>query len=287
MAANASSWNPKPNMKKILLDILTYAALVIIIFCVDLPFISMFGTALKGRSEALSSPALFPAEWKFDSFGQVLTGTTFGNNIFNSAVVAVTVTVCCIMFAVCAGYAISRFRGVVFNFYSVFVLLLQMFPGTLMMIPLFVIFKNLNMVDTLYSVMFAYTTLNLPFSIWMTKGFFDTIPIDIEEAAQIDGCNQFSGFLRVVLPISMPGISTVGIFTFINAWGEYTLASIFLRSDSIGTLTIGLQKFVLQYTSDWPALMAASCIATIPTLIFLLVAQKYLIQGMSAGAVKG
>lgn len=282
-------YRARPTKKKITLDILTYVALILIVLCVDLPFISMFGTALKGRSEALSSLELIPklSEWKFDSFIQVMTGTRFGFNMLNSAIVSVTVTVFCIAFAVCAGYALSRFKGKIFNLYGIFVLLLQMFPAVLMMIPLFVIFKSLNLVDKLPSVMLAYTSLNLPFSIWMTKGFFDSIPVDIEEAAHIDGCNQFMGFLRVVLPISLPGVSTVGIFTFINAWGEYTFASIFLRSDNVHTLTIGLQQFVLQYTSDWPALMAASCIATIPTLIFLLVAQKYLIQGMAAGAVKG
>lgn len=275
------------NYKKISLDILTYMALIFIVLIIDLPFISMFGTALKGRSEALSSLALIPKEWKFDAFLQVLTKTSFPYNMLNSVIVSISVTAACIVIAVCTGYALSRFRGKIFTFYGVFVLLLQMFPSTLMLIPLFVIFKSLNVVDTLVSVMLAYTALNLPFSIWMTKGFFDSIPIDIEEAAHIDGCNQFTGFIRVVLPISMPGVSTVGIFTFINAWGEYTFASIFLRSDKVHTLTIGLQQFVLQYTSDWPSLMAASCVATVPTLIFLLVAQKYLIRGMSAGAVKG
>lgn len=283
----SKGYKPKANKKKITLDILTYAALIIIVFLVNLPFISMLGTAFKGKSEALSSTALFPSELKFDSFIRVLTKTSFPLNILNSAIVSITVTVCCIALAVCAGYAISRFRGTVFNLYGIFVLLLQMFPAMLMLIPLFVIFNSLHLVDTIYSVMIAYTATNLPFSIWMTKGFFDTIPFDIEEAAMMDGCTQFKAFIKVVLPISMPGVSTVGIFTFINAWGEYTLASIFLRTDQVQTMTIGLQKFVMQFTSDWPALMAASSVATVPTLIFLLVAQKYLIQGMAAGAVKG
>lgn len=282
----SKKFRQKVNKKKVTLDVLTYAALIIIVFLVNLPFISMLGTAFKGKSEALSSTALFPSELKFDSFIRVLTKTSFPVNILNSAIVSVTVTVCCIALAVCAGYAISRFRGTVFNLYGIFVLL-QMFPAMLMLIPLFVIFNSLHLVDTIYSVMIAYTAINLPFSIWMTKGFFDTIPFDIEEAAMMDGCNQFTAFLRVVLPISMPGISTVGIFTFINAWGEYTLASIFLRTDGVQTMTIGLQKFVMQFTSDWPALMAASSVATVPTLIFLLIAQKYLIKGMAAGAVKG
>jgi ABC-type glycerol-3-phosphate transport system permease component len=165
--------------------------------------------------------------------------------------------------------------------------MLQLFPAILLLIPLFVIFTALNLVDTLLGCILAYTTTNLAFSIWMIKGFMDSIPFDLEEAGMIDGCTQFMAFLRIIIPVSMPGISTVGIFTFINSWGEYTLASILLRSDKNITLTLGLQKFVLQFTADWPALMTASTIATIPTILFLAFAQKYLVRGMSAGAVKG
>ena len=192
----SKKFRQKVNKKKVTLDVLTYAALIIIVFLVNLPFISMLGTAFKGKSEALSSTALFPSELKFDSFIRVLTKTSFPVNILNSAIVSVTVTVCCIALAVCAGYAISRFRGTVFNLYGIFVLLLQMFPAMLMLIPLFVIFNSLHLVDTIYSVMIAYTAINLPFSIWMTKGFFDTIPFDIEEAAMMDGCNQFTAFFK-------------------------------------------------------------------------------------------
>jgi len=129
--------------------------------------------------------------------------------------------------------------------------------------------------------------MNLAFSIWMLKGFFDTLPQELEQAAMVDGCTRFGAWLRIVIPISLPGIGTVAIFTFINSWNEYTLASIFLRRDEVQTMTVGLQKFVLQFSSDWPLLMSASAMATLPTIIFLIFAQKLLIQGMTAGAVKG
>ena len=265
----------------------TYLALIIIILIVDLPFFQMFSVSFKTRNEALTSSKFLPQQINLNNLLMVWGSTDFPRNILNSIIVSISTTICCIIIAVIAGYALSRFRGKVFSGYSILLLLLQLFPGFLLLIPLFVIFTSLGLVDTLFSCILAYTTINLAFSIWMIKGFMDTIPFDLEEAGMIDGCTQFSAFMRIVVPISMPGISTVGIFTFINSWGEYTLASILLRSDQNITLTLGLQKFVMQFTSDWPSLMTASSIATIPTILFLVFAQKYLIRGMSAGAVKG
>lgn len=264
------------------------ALLVVTAFILNIPTLSMFGTALKSRSTALMDTRLFapPGEWSLDSL-QYVFAANFGQNILNSVYVSIGVTLSCIVVAALAGYSLSRYKGKAFGIYGICMLILQMFPIMLLLIPLFKIFTGLGLVDSLLSIYFSYLTINLPFSIWMLRGFFDTIPFELEEAAQIDGCSQFGAFVRTVIPLSMPGISTVAIFTFINCWNEYTLASIFLRDNRLFTLTLGLQKFVQQYTSDWSALAAASAIATIPTLVFLLVAQKYLIQGMTAGAVKG
>jgi len=266
---------------------LTYFALIVSIFLVDLPFFQMFSVSFKNRNEALTSGKFFPEKMSLSNLMIVWSRTDFPRNLLNSLIVALATTFFCIVIAVIAGYALSRFRGKVFSGYAILLLLLQLFPGFLLLIPLFVIFTTLGLVDTLIACILAYTTINMAFSIWMVKGFMDTIPFDLEEAGMIDGCTQFSAFMRLVMPISMPGISTVGIFTFINSWGEYTLASILLRSDQNITLTLGLQKFVQQYTTDWPSLMTAASIATIPTIMFLIFAQKYLIRGMAAGAVKG
>jgi ABC-type glycerol-3-phosphate transport system permease component len=275
------------NSRKHIKNILTYFALILIIIVVDLPFFQMVSVSFKTRQEALGSSKFFPERISFNNIIMVWTHTDFPRNVLNSGIVAVCTTACCIIIAVIAGYALSRFRGRIFSGYAILLLLLQLFPSILLLIPLFVIFTSLGLVDTLFACVLAYTTSNLAFSIWMVKGFMDSIPFDLEEAGMIDGCNQLTAFLKIIVPISMPGISTVGIFTFINSWGEYTLASILLRSDKNITLTLGLQKFVLQFTSDWPSLMTASTIATLPTILFLVFAQKYLIRGMSAGAVKG
>lgn len=265
----------------------TYVALVLLVLFIDLPFIQMMMTALKSKAEVMTSTSFFPKQWSFETFGRVLLRTDFGKNMLNSFKIAMTVTLLCILFAVMAGYAISRFRGRVFSAYTTFMLILQLFPGVLMLIPLFIIFTKLKLVDTHTAAVIAFTTSNLPFSIWLLKGFFDTISFDIEQAGMIDGCSQFKTFYKLVLPISMPGVSTVAIFTFINAWGEFTVASILVRSDRLATVTIGLQKFIQQYTQDWPGLMAAATLCSLPTLLFLMIAQKYLVQGMGAGSVKG
>ena len=268
-------------------DAYTYVILIIMVLLINLPFLQMIVTSFKTKNEAMTSTAFFPQTLSLDSFKTVLFNTNFLSNMLNSFKIASIVTFLCIVFSVMAGYAISRFRGKVFSFYTTMMLLLQLFPGVLMLIPLFVIFRNMGLVDTHLSLILSYTTGNLAFSIWLIKGFFDAIPTDMEQAGMIDGCSQFQAFLRLVLPVSIPGISTVAIFTFINSWGEFMVASVLLRSANLHTITLGLQQFVMQYGTDWTSLMAASTICSIPTLIFLLVAQKYLIQGVSAGSVKG
>ena len=264
-----------------------YLALIIIVIFIDFPFFQMFSMSFKSKMEIYESLDLLPRKISFENISYIWNKTGFALSVYNSAVVSLTSMFCCIIVAVIAGYALSRFRGKTFSVFSVFLLMLQMFPLILLLIPMFIIFSRLRLVDTLFSVVVAYTTRNLAFSIWMIKGFMDSIPFDLEEAAMIDGCNQFQALLRIIIPISMPGISTVGIFAFINSWGEFMLASILVRSESNNTISLGLRKFMLEFSVDWPLLMTASTMATIPTLFFLVFAQKYLIRGMAAGAVKG
>jgi ABC-type glycerol-3-phosphate transport system permease component len=282
-------WKIKRHGRTIIKDTTTHITLTILVFCLNLPFFSMLGTAMKGRTKALSTISLFPKpnEIDFSAFQSVLFHTNFPINIRNSLIVAFTVMLSCIVIASMAGYAISRFRGKFFNGYSTMLLLLQIFPGVLLLLPLFIMFTNLRLANTLYCLMLSYTTMNLAFSTWMMRGFFDSIPKELEEAGMVDGCTRFQAFYRVVLPLSLPGVSTIAIFTFINAWNEYMIASILVKKNDLQTMTLGLQKFVQQFTSDWSTLMAASSIAIVPTLIGLIIAQKYLIEGMTAGAVKG
>jgi multiple sugar transport system permease protein len=270
-------------------DLSTHAALITLIFFINIPILSMIGTALKPTSEAISTISLFPApgHWSIESFITVLGGTTFSKNLFNSLIVSSAVTMVCVLISALSGYAISRFSTPFFRAFATLLLLLQIFPSVLLLLPLFIIFSRLKLTNTLWSLIICYTTSNLAFSTWMMRSFFDSIPIEMEEAGMVDGCTQFQAWHKLVLPLSMPGVSTVGIFAFINSWNEYTMASIFIKKTSLQTMTLGLQQFVQEYTSDWALLMAASTIAMLPTLFALVFAQKYLVQGMTAGAVKG
>ena len=266
---------------------LLFLLLAFLAFLVNIPNISMIGTALKPFGGYMSDTSLFPLKPDLSMINKVLFSTSFGQYLWNSVIIALAVVAFCVVFASCAGYALSRCRGKVFSGYIVFLLILQMFPLVLVLIPLFWIFKTLGLVDNQLSVAISYIAINLPFATWMLKGFFDSISIEIEEAAFIDGMGPAQSFLKIMLPLSLPGIATVAIFTFNNCWNEYMLASVFLRSNELQTMTIGLQMFQVQNNADWSTMMAASPIAVIPSIIFLVFMQKYIVQGLTAGAVKG
>lgn len=272
--------------KKKTIDIILYIVLTASAFLYSLPIIGMVGTAFKGDEEALSNTSLFPAAPVLDSFYKVLDGS-FINTTINSLKIGLVVSLICVVLACFSGYALSQCKGKVFAFYGTSVMVLQMFPMMLMIIPLFLIYKNLHLIDTHMSLILSYTCLNLPFSIWMMKGFFDTVPFELEESAYIDGSGRFSTLVKIIIPVSLPGIATSGIFTFLNVWNEYTFANTFVKDPKLVTLTVGLQQYLSQNSNSWGQMMAASTIGIIPSILFLLLAQKYLIQGMTAGSVKG
>jgi ABC-type glycerol-3-phosphate transport system permease component len=162
-----------------------------------------------------------------------------------------------------------------------------MFPLILTLIPLFILFRNLGLVNTRTSVVLIYTVVQLPFATWMFKAFFDAIPRELEEAAMIDGTSRFGAFWRIVLRLSGPGIAAVTIFTFLFSYNEYLIASIFLRDEAKMTIPVGIQMFMQQYQTDWGSLMAAATLAMLPTFVLFMVVQKYMVYGAVAGAVKG
>lgn len=266
-----------------------FSVLLIVTFLVDLPLISMVGTSFKANDKVLSSTTLFPAagEWSIENFTDVLTKTNFGRNIFNSFWISVLATLICVAAASMAGYGISRFKGKFIRAYSGLIFLMQMFPLMLLIIPMFVLYSRYGMVNKPLAVAVYYGANNLAFNIMMIRSFFDSIPRELEDAGKIGGCTNFHAFMKIILPVSLPGIATIGIMTFLNCWNEFTFASLLLRKSGAQTLTVGLTNFVQQSSSNWGYLMAASTIAVIPALIFLIFAQKYLVQGMTSGAVKG
>jgi multiple sugar transport system permease protein len=268
---------------------LTVICLVLFIaaIIVNLPIISMFGTSIKPKSEVLSNIGLFPKAISLDNYKLVFTRSMFGQNLVNSLFYSIAVTALCIIIASLSGYALSRFNNIVIKVFGLLLLGILIFPLVLIIVPLFSVFQGIGLVDTKTAIIINYLAFQLPFSIWMLKGYFDSIPFELEEYALIDGCTQVQTLIKIIFPLSLPGVATVGVFTFIRCWNEYMIASIFIKSNSLNTISVGLHHFQQEFSVDWGALSAASVLATIPAVVFILVAQKYLIRGMTEGSVKG
>jgi ABC-type glycerol-3-phosphate transport system permease component len=261
--------------------------MLILVFIIDYPILTMFLNSFRTTAEILASTSIIPQHWTLANFAYLSARTNFWGFFFSSLIVAGIGTVVSIACAALAGYALSRFHIGFVNGYSRGLMLVQMFPIILALIPLFIIFKTLGLIDTYWSVILVYTIFNLPFATWMFQGFFDAIPRELEESAYVDGCSRFQGLLRIVLPLSGPGTAAVSIYTFLLCYNEFLIAGIFLKSPDDMTIPVGIQMFMQQYATDWGSLMAAATLAAIPTIVLFLFVQKYMIQGVVAGAVKG
>lgn len=269
--------------RKTTLMIIGYAVFIVINF----PIIALVLNSLKSPAELLSGAHLIPRAPTMENFVNVFQRSQFPTFLLNSFIVVSVATVLSIAIAAMSGYAVSRWRRGIFRAYSQSLLLLQMFPIILVVLPIFMLFQQVGLVDSLASVIIIYTTLHLPFAVWMFKGFFDTVPRELEDAGIIDGCTRTQVFLRVVMPLAGPGITSVGIFSYLFAWNEFFVASVFLRSTDTRTIPVGIQVFIAQTRTDWGTLLAAAVTAMIPTLILFLFLQKRFVSGGLAGSVKG
>jgi multiple sugar transport system permease protein len=266
--------------------------LVVLLIFALLPMAWMFITSLKTQFASTQyPPEWFPSNPTLEEYRRLLSptnevGREFLRYLFNSFWVSLATTVLGVIVAVPAAYAFSRFRfpGRNLLFYSV--LVRNMFPAVVFLMPLFIMMRWLGLVNTQTSLILTYLTFGLPLSIWLLKGFYDNIPIQLEQAARIDGATRFQAFLLVVMPLSSPGIIATAIYSFILAWNEYVYALTFLNDKSKLTLPVGLQRFFTEYASNWPGLMAASFIMSVPVVVLFLVLQKYFVRALTEGAVK-
>ena len=260
---------------------------LVIVILVNLPILSMMINSLRTTAEILAEPGFWPKHASLINYQYVSERTQFWVFFRNSVIVAVTGTAICILASSLAGYALSRFRLAITTAYSRLLLLIQMFPIILALIPLFILFKTLGLINTYYSVIIIYAVAQLPFSTWMFRSFYDSIPIDLEEAAMIDGCSRLQAFRHVVLPLVSAAFAAVTIFAFLFNYNEYLIANIFLRNEGSMTIPVGIQMFMQQYGTDIGNLMAAATLAMIPTFILFLFVQKYMLYTAIGGAVKG
>ncbi len=222
-----------------------------------------------------------------EHFGEVLGGDRFWIWTRNSLIVAIGTTIAGLVLAVPAGYAFSRYdfsgrRQAMFAF-----MLVQMFPGIIILVPYFMVMKTLGLLNTSIGLIIAYSVTALPLCVWMLKGFFDTVPRALEEAAVLDGCTQVEVFFRIVLPLSLPAVAITALFSFLIAWNEYLLALVFNTSADQYTLPVGLASMIPATGQQWGDFAAASLMVSIPVAVLFMVFQKALVQGLSAGSVKG
>jgi ABC-type glycerol-3-phosphate transport system permease component len=260
---------------------------LVIIFIVDFPILTVALNSFRTTENILSSHSILPAQPTLANYAYVSTRTHFWTFLINSAVVASLSTVLGIILAALAGFAMSRFRARFLRAYNQALLLVQMFPLILAIIPLFIFFRRLDMVNTFTPVILVYTVTQLPFATWMLRSYFDSIPRDLDEAAIMDGASPLGAFIRIILPLTLPGIAAVAIFSFLFSYNEFFISSVFLRDENRMTMPVGIQSFMQQYGTDWGSLMASATLGMIPTLILFFCIQRYMVSGATAGAVKG
>ena len=266
--------------------------LVLILLFTAVPMVWMLLTSIKSQFAAMQyPPQWWPKEPTLQNYTKLLdpsnpVGNDFLRYMWNSFYVSLATTVLGVAVAVPAAYAFSRFRfpGRTFLFFAV--LLRNMFPAVVFLMPLFILMRWLGLVGTHGSLILTYLTFGLPLSIWLLKGFYDNIPIQLEQAARIDGATRFQAFLLIVMPLSVPGILATSIFSFIGAWNEYVYAATFLNRQDQLTLPVGIQRFFAEFATDWPGLMAATFLMSVPVVVLFLVLQRYFVRALTEGAVK-
>jgi ABC-type glycerol-3-phosphate transport system permease component len=260
---------------------------LLIVLVVDFPVLTVALNSFRTTENILSSQNILPTSPTLANYLYINTRTHFWTFLLNSGIVALGSTGVGIMLAALAGFAMSRFRSLIVGSYNQALLVVQMFPLILAIIPLFIFFRQLGLVNNFIPVILVYTVTQLPFSTWMLRSYFDSVPRELDEAAKVDGCSPFRCFLQIILPLAAPGIAAVAIFSFLFSYNEFFISSVFLRDEGLMTMPVGIQSFMQQYSTDWGSLMASATLAMVPTLILFLFIQKYLIAGATAGAVKG
>jgi ABC-type glycerol-3-phosphate transport system permease component len=268
--------------------LLVYATLVVAATVALFPVFWMASSSLKPGPELFARDmTMLPVDWTLENYRNVWTNTNFPNYFWNSFQVAAISTILSVVISMYAAYALARIRFAGRYAFGLLMLVTQMFPHILLVLPLFLIMQRIGLLNTHAALIIAYTSFSLPFTIWLLRGFFEAIPQELEEAAAIDGASQLMTFHRIILPLAGPGLAAVTMFGFIRGWNEFLFALIFLQSRTLFTLPIGLANFQEEYTFRWDLIMAGAGIITLPVLFLFLLMQRFIVQGLLGGAVKG
>jgi len=251
------------------------------------PAINVFSISLRPGNRLRSTDlSIIPADWSLRSYVELFTEQPFLTWLGNSLLVSLAVTVLGVGLAAAGGYALSRFRFVGRKASMLAILTTQMFPATMLLLPLYVMIAYLQLVNTFLGLLIFYTATALPFCLWQMKGFYDTIPISLEEAARMDGCSPWQTFLRVSLPLAVPGLVITALFSFMTAWSEYIVAAQILQEQPMFTLPLGLKSFQASMSSQWGLYASASILVSIPVIVVFMLLSRYLVSGLTIGGVK-
>lgn len=250
------------------------------------PYIYLLLTSLKPSAEAVSAPpTLWPSKFSLENYKNMFEYLPIAKYFLNSFLAAGASTILSVFLGSLAAYGISRFTSATGSYFLLFTLVIRMVPMISIAIPMYMIIKSMGILDTQLALILVYTSLNVPFAIWLLIGFFDSIPKELDEAARVDGCSWLGSFIRVILPNSLPGIATASIFTFMLAWNDF-LFSLLMTSTKAKTATVGISEFLTAYNLDLGPMTAAAISFSLPVMIFSFFVQRYIVSGMTLGAVK-
>ena len=271
-----------------LTDVLVWlAGLAITIFAI-FPIVWALLTSLK-KEEAIITTVMqyIPKEITFQNYVDIWTRSNFPILLTNSAITTAMTVVICAVLGTLASYAIARFQFRGRRELMLFYLVIRMFPAVMIIIPLFILMRNVGLLDSRLGLALAYTTFLLPVFIWMMKGFFDAVPLELEDAARIDGCSRIGAMLRVILPLVVGGLVATAVFVAIGAWNEFLFALMMTTSTGSRTWPVGLQLMVGEFQLPWGTLAAGGIVSIVPVVVLFAMVQRALVRGLTAGAVKG
>lgn len=277
-----------PRMR-IIVSIVRQLLTWILLLGISFPLFWLVSTALRPETELFSRPPhILPKTYTLDNFSRLIFDTPFPTYFLNSTIVAVSTTIFVVTVTVFSAYSLSRFKNKFGWFVERIILITYLLPSVVIFLPIYLMLSRFGLVNTHFGLVVAYTTFALPFAIWLLRSFVDSIPVELERSAMVDGASRMGAFIDIVLPQLLPGIISTALFTAILAWNEYLYALIMTNSDSVKTLPPGVMTLLTSsYNIEWGMLMAASVLISMPVVLAFAFLQKHLTRGFGAGGVKG
>ncbi len=269
------------------INLLIFIFLAIFTLSTIYPILNVFSISLRPGDKLLStSLEIIPPDATFDSYIKLFTETDFLRWVLNSSFISFVVTITGVSLASTAGYALSRYKFIGRKSAMLGIMTTQMFPATMLLLPMYIMLMKLGLLNSYLGIVIVYSSTALPFCVWQMKGYYDTIPFSLEEAARIDGCTRWQAFYKIILPLASPALVITALFSFMSAWSEYIVAAQILQDTKLYTLPIGLKSFQSNLTTEWGLYAAASLIVSIPVVVLFIILSRWLVSGLTLGSVK-